>query len=498
MRGIAKSFGPAEVLSGVDFDLRAGEVHVLAGENGAGKSTLMKILAGVHTDYRGEITLRGERVRFSSPHEARERGIAVIYQELSLVGPLNVAENIFLGRERGPLVRRTGEALAAKRLLREMDIPVPPSAIVEELSLPIRQLIEITRALAQDAGILVMDEPTSSLTETEVETLFRAVKAATARGCGVIYISHKLEEIYRIADRITVLRDGSRVCTAPAAELPREELIRRMVGREIGAQLPWRAAAPGRELLTVKNLSRPARGTGNSSPLREISFTLHEGEVVGLAGLQGCGNSEVLQAVFGALEGVSGEILVQGTPAGPLSPARAIDRRVALQTNDRKATGLVMEMSVSANTTLAALRRFSPGGWLMHAREREAARDQGRALRLKAASPDQEVGSLSGGNQQKVVFAKWLLTDPRVLLLDDPTRGIDIGSKFEVYELIAALKERGCGIVMVSSELPELLGLSDRILVLREGAVVRELARQEFSQEEILRAALMSEVPAHA
>jgi ABC-type sugar transport system ATPase subunit len=280
----------------------------------------------------------------------------------------------------------------------------------------------------------------------------------------------------------------------PAADLPREELIRRMVGREISVQFPWRSVRPGKELLRVRDLSTAQRGRGSGTRLREISLSLREGEVVGLAGLQGCGNSELLQAIFGAVGGVRGEVVIQGTPAGGLSPARAIKCRIALQTNDRKATGLIMEMSIIGNTTVASLRRFSPGGWLQHSREREAARDQGRALHLKAASLEQEVTSLSGGNQQKVVFAKWLQTDPRILLLDDPTRGIDVGSKFEVYELIASLKERECGILMVSSELPELLGLSDRILVMREGAIAREFTRSEFSQEEVLRAALTSEV----
>jgi ABC-type sugar transport system ATPase subunit len=378
-----------------------------------------------------------------------------------------------------------------------MDLRVDPAAVVEELPLPLRQLIEITRALAQEAAILVMDEPTSSLTETEVEALFRAVKGAAKGGCGIVYISHKLEEIYRIADRITVLRDGRKVCTERAADLPREELIRRMVGREIGVQFPWRSVEPGEELLSLRGLSRAGRGR-SGSPLRGVSLTLRRGEVVGLAGLQGCGASEILQAIFGALEGVSGEILIGGRSAGALTPARAISRGVALQTNDRKATGLIMEMSITANTTLASLRRFSPGGWLAQSRERQAALRQGAALRLKASSPDQEAGVLSGGNQQKVVFAKWLETDPSVLLLDDPTRGIDVGSKFEVYELITSLKEKGCGILMVSSELPELLGLSDRILVLREGSVVREIARPEFSQETILRAALMREEPPDA
>jgi ribose transport system ATP-binding protein len=494
MSGIRKSFSGVEVLRNVDFDIRAGEVHVLAGENGAGKSTLMKILAGVYNDYQGEIRLKGKPVRFASPHHARDHGIAVIHQELSLVDSMTVAENLSLarGKQRSPLARRRAQTDEARKALGDMGLAIDPDRPVEEYPLAIRQLVEIVRALSLNADILIMDEPTSTLSGAEVERLFQTVRTLTSRGCGVVYITHKLEEIERIGDRVTVLRDGATISTSATADLTREELIRRMVGREINVQFPSASCLPGKAVLSVRHLTVPAAAVNVDPPVNDVSFTLHASEVLGLAGLRGCGNSETLQALFGALgRTIGGEIEINGQSVDQVRPASGIERGLVLQTNDRKSTGLVMDMSITQNITLASLKRFSVFGWLRKRAETEAAGRRVDLLRLRHESLAQEVGTLSGGNQQKVVFAKWLETDPAILLLDDPTRGIDVGAKFEIYDLIMRLKQEGCGILLVSSELPELLGLSDRILVMRDGAIVRELAGEEATQEAVLSAALV-------
>jgi ribose transport system ATP-binding protein len=494
MTGIRKSFGGVEVLRNVDFELFPGEVHVLAGENGAGKSTLMKILAGVFDDYRGDILLKGKSVRFTSPRKAREHGIAIIYQELSLVDSMTVAENLTLaarGRQR-ILIDRAARRRQARSALAQVGLSIDPDTPVEEHPLATRQLVEIARALSLNADVLIMDEPTSTLNSVEVEGLFATVRSLRERGCGVVYISHKLEEIFRIADRITVLRDGATVSTSPASDLPPEELIRRMVGREISGAFPRAESLPGGVALSVRHLCVP--GPASRPAVDEVSFDLHESEVVGLAGLQGCGNSETLRALFGALGvEIRGDLVLRGRRIDLPAPVSAIRRGLVLQTNDRKSTGLVLEMSIRRNVTLASLQRFAPAGWLRTRAEREAARGRAEQLHLRYATLDQPVETLSGGNQQKVVFAKWLETSPRVLLLDDPTRGIDVGAKFEIYELIVQLKRQGCSILLVSSELPELLGLSDRVLVMREGKIVRELRREEATQENVLRAALVAE-----
>ncbi len=501
MKAIRKSFSGVEVLKGIDFDLCAGEVHVLAGENGAGKSTLMKILAGVYRDHDGEIFLKGRRVRFSSPHEARANGIAIIYQELSLVEPMSVAENLLLARQRVGSVwfDRNASRKAADLLLKEMHLNIDPDRPVEEFPISVRQLVEIARALSLNADILIMDEPTSTLNAQEVDRLFAAIRAVTGRGCGVIYISHKLEEIDRIADRITVLRDGGTVGTSWASDLTRDELIRKMVGRQITDHFPYTRTERGREVLAVNHLTVAGSGSGDRPDVHEVSFSVFEGEIVGLAGVQGSGTSEILHALFGDARGrVHGTITLPGRRTARRTPRSMISQGMVLQTNDRKVNGLVMGMSITGNITLASLARYSPGGWLSHSRERRASAGQAQRLRIRAASLSDSVEYLSGGNQQKVVFAKWLETDPRILLLDDPTRGIDVGAKQEIYELLMQLKGKGCGILLVSSELPELLALSDRILVMRKGEVVREFARGEAIQDEILRAALLDAAGAHA
>jgi len=495
MRAISKSFGDVEVLSGVDFDLRSGEVHVLAGENGAGKSTLIKILAGVYDDYWGEILLRGAPCRFSRPHHAYDAGIAVIYQELSLVDSLSIGENLLLGREGGGFVGwldRRRERELAERMLSESEIHADPDRPAEAYPISTRQTVEIAKALSRNASILVMDEPTSALTDPEVERLFRLIRSLTRDGKGIIYITHKLEEIFRIGDRVTVLRDGHTVATTSVAVLNHGELVRQMVGREVPESEGRASTTAGEVLLDVRDLV--VRGPAEGRLLVEgVSLSVRRGEIVGLAGLQGCGNSEVLQAIFGVPgDSASGSIMVAGVSAAGGTPAHAIRRRVALLTNDRKRGGLVLERPVRENITLASLPRFSPAGWVLRAREKDAALRRRDQLRIRTSSSEQEAGTLSGGNQQKVVFAKWLETSPELLLLDDPTRGVDVGAKAEIYALVASLREEGCGILLVSSETPELLSLCDRILVMRSGRIVAEFDRGTASQEAVLHAALGS------
>ncbi len=500
MRAISKSFGGVEVLSGVDFDLRAGEVHVLAGENGAGKSTLMKVLAGVYDDYRGEILLRGVPRRFSLPHQAYDAGVAVIYQELSLVDSLSIGQNLLLGREEGGVLgwlNLRNEKRLAQRMLSESEIHADPDLPAEAYPIGTRQMVEIAKALSRNASILVMDEPTSALTDPEVERLFRLIRSLTREGKGVVYITHKLEEIFRIGDRVTVLRDGATVATTPVAALNRGELVRQMVGREV-LETEGRAPVAAQEvLLDVRNLTVGAPGGGRLL-VDGVSLSVRKGEVVGLAGLQGCGNSELLQAIFGAWGGrMSGSIVNAGSTGAGRSPSEAIRRRVALLTNDRKRSGLVLERSVRENITLASLRRFSPAGWILRRRENRAALQRRDQLRIRASSPEQEVGTLSGGNQQKVVFAKWLETAPALLLLDDPTRGVDVGAKAEIHALVSSLRDEGCGILLVSSETPELLSMSDRVLVMRSGRIVAEFDRGAADQEAVLAAALGSGKETH-
>jgi ABC-type sugar transport system ATPase subunit len=490
MRAISKSFGDVEVLHGVDFDLHAGEVHVLAGENGAGKSTLMKILAGVFDDFRGEVLLRGTPVRYSRPHSAYDAGIAVMYQELSLVDSLTIGENLLLGREGGGAIGwldRRKERRLAEQMLSDAGIDADPSVAAENYPIGTRQTVEIAKALSRNAAILVMDEPTSALTDPEVERLFRLIGTLTREGKGIIYITHKLEEIFRIGDRVTVLRDGRTVGTTPVAALNRRELVRQMVGRDVAETLRLPAGAAGEVLLDVRDLVVRSAAAGRAL-VDGVSLSVRRGEVVGLAGLQGCGNSEVLQAVFGSLR-YSGSVLIDGVPAGAgPSPAKAIRRRVAYLPNDRKRSGLLLERPLRENISLASLRRYSPAGWLLLAKERSAARQRTEQLHIRASSPEQEAGTLSGGNQQKVVFARWLETSPDLLLLDDPTRGVDVGAKAEIHALIASLREKG--VLLVSSETPELLHLADRVLVMRSGRIVATFDRGTVSQEAVLHAAL--------
>jgi ABC-type sugar transport system ATPase subunit len=493
LRDVTKRFGKVTVLDGVSFEMWPGEVHILAGENGAGKSTLMKILAGIHTDFEGQIEIGGAPVRFRSPLDAAHHGIAVIHQELSLIGSMSVADNLFLGRTKTTFgwIHDGDQAQLAAEWLERLGLNIDPRRPVEEFSIATQQCIEIAKALSQEAKVIVMDEPTSALSGPEAERLFELIAQLKNDGCAIVYISHKMDEIERIADRITVLRDGKYIGTAPAAELPTPELIRWMVGREVGEQFPRHASTPGEVQLRVQNFSLPG-GPGKKPLVDDVSLELRRGEILGLGGLQGSGASELLMGLFGALPGGQGRLELDGRTITIRSPRQAIEQGLALLTNDRKGNGLVLPMSIVANASLASLRKLSYFGWRQGGRERQAAREVTQSLRLRAASLNMPVGELSGGNQQKVAIAKWLETDPSVLLLDEPTRGIDIGAKREIYTLMDEWTSRGISILLITSEMPELLALSDRILVMHRGRVTAEFSRSEATSDAILAAAMGS------
>ncbi|MFH1264256.1 MAG: sugar ABC transporter ATP-binding protein [Planctomycetota bacterium] len=506
MSGVDKRFGSVQVLYGVGLEIFAGEVHILAGENGAGKSTLIKILAGVHTDFKGTIEIDERTVRPDSPLAANALGVAVIYQELSLVPSMSVADNIFLGRPRttrAGLIDDKSQAAEARRLLGQLGVELDVEQPVEQLTIGTQQLIEIVKALSYDAKVLVMDEPTSALSAPEVERLFSLVGQLKARGCGIVYITHKMEEIERIADRITVLRDGRMVGTAAASELPPAKLVRWMVGREVDQHFPlrWGVCADaiprhrdvphiGRERSRVEDFV--VEGGRGARPLVDgVSLAVRSGEILGIGGLQGSGASQLLWGLFGVYGARGrGRVWLDGQPVRITRPRRAIDRGIAMLTNDRKATGLVLSMSVIGNATLSDLGRLSRAGWRNPSREREATAVLSESLNLRAASLEMDVGELSGGNQQKVALAKWLQTDPQILLLDEPTRGVDVGAKHEVYQLMNEWTSRGIAIILITSEMPELLAMSDRILVMHRGQVTAQLSRDEATADRVLEAAM--------
>lgn len=494
MTAISKRFGRTKVLHEVDFELLPGEVHILAGENGAGKSTLIKILAGVHSEFQGTMEVNNREVHFRSTMEANSAGIAVIHQELSLIGSMSVADNMFLGRtpSRWGFVQGRTQKSEATKWLQHLGIAINPSKLIEQYPVATQQCIEIAKALSQHANIIVMDEPTSALSDPEVERLFDLIEQLKQQNCGIIYISHKMDEIERIADRITVLRDGRLVGSAPARDLPRAKLIQWMVGREVQEQFPRHSSHQGNIRLRVENLLVPSE-VGEPT-VNNACFEVAEGEIVGIGGLQGSGASEVLLALFGALGKVGGRVELDGKPLEIRSPRHAIDHGIALLTNDRKSTGLVLPMSIAANITLASLPRHSRGGWRSSRIESQVATRVARSLRIRAASLALPVETLSGGNQQKVAIAKWLETQPKLLLLDEPTRGIDVGAKREIYELMEQWAAEGIAILLISSELPELLALSDRILVMHRGAITAELDRENADANKVLAAAMATEV----
>ncbi|WP_374713068.1 sugar ABC transporter ATP-binding protein [Symbiobacterium terraclitae] len=486
MRGIVRSFPGVKALSGVDLELRAGEVHALLGENGAGKSTLMKILGGLYHPEAGEIRIDGRPVRIESPAAAAKLGIAFIHQELNQALHLSVAENIFLGRPpvTGPLRRvdwramYRGAAAALERLGAEID----PRAALGSLGVGARQMVEIARALSLDARVLIMDEPTAALTGAEVERLFAVVRSLAASGVAVVYISHRLEEIFSLCQRVTVLRDGQRVGSWTIDQVSPDELIAHMVGRQLTERFPKVAVTPGETLLEVRDLT--LRGAGGA-----VSFSVRRGEIVGLAGLMGAGRTELMRAVAGIDRPAGGAVLLEGRPLPPGDAATAIARGLVLVPEDRRRQGLLTGRSVRENLSLARLRSLCRLGLIQAGAERQLVDAYVSELGIRTPHREQSVTNLSGGNQQKVILGRWLATSPRLLILDEPTRGIDVGAKAEIYRLMGELVQRGMGIILVSSELPEVMGLSDRILVMHEGRLTAEFGRAEFDQERIMQAA---------
>ncbi|UCD51055.1 MAG: sugar ABC transporter ATP-binding protein [Phycisphaerales bacterium] len=492
--GITKRFGGIKALDGAHLSIQAGQVHAVVGENGAGKSTLMKVLAGVHRDYEGRVLLAGREVAFANPRQAQEAGIAIIHQELNLIAQLSIAENVFLGREfLNPLglidFRKMYDE--AGTLLDKLDLHVDPRRSVSELRVGQQQIVEIAKALALDARVIIMDEPTSAISEREVEVLFRLIASLTQRGVAVVYISHKLDEVSRIADRITVMRDGRTVGSRACRELSHDDIVRMMVGRDVDEFFAKAEVARGTEALRVEGIRLDHPDRPGDYLVRDISFSVHRGEVLGLFGLMGAGRTELFETIFGLhAQSSTGRMSLGGAELHASSPLDAIEAGLALVPEDRKLQGLILDMSVTANISLASIAAVERCGFLSERRERILAADYANRLRIKTASQRQSVKNLSGGNQQKVVIAKWLATKPKVLLLDEPTRGIDVNAKNEIYKLISELAAAGLAIVMSSSELPEIMTIADRIIVLSEGRQTAEFPRATATEESILKAAL--------
>ena len=485
LTGVSKSFGAVAALRDVRLELRGHEVHGLVGENGAGKSTLVKILAGVHAPDRGVVTLDGRELVLAGPADARAAGIAVIYQEPALFPDLSVAENIFIARQplRG-LRRIDGAALRARtrELFARLGVHLDPDRPARGLSIADQQLVEIAKALSFDARVVVMDEPTSALSGAEVERLFSVARTLRDGGAAVLFISHRFEEIFALCQRITVLRDGHWISTEPAEDLTVDSLVRRMVGRDISAMYPKSQASAGPARLEVRGLTR-------SGAFSDVSFTVHGGEIVALAGLVGAGRTEVIRAVFGVDRFDAGEVVVDGRRLPPGDTPAAIAAGLALVPEDRRAQGLVMELSVARNLTLPRRWSLSRFGLLLAGAESRSARTWADRLRVKTARVTDPVSTLSGGNQQKVVLAKWLSTRPGVLIVDEPTRGIDVGTKAEVHGLLSRLAADGVAVLMVSSELPEVLGMADRVLVMHEGRLVADIPRARADERSVMLAA---------
>ncbi|MDH2444840.1 sugar ABC transporter ATP-binding protein [Amnibacterium sp. CER49] len=487
-RRISKSFGPVTVLTDVDFAVRQGEAHALAGGNGAGKSTLMKIIQGVYQPTSGEILIEGEPVSITSIQDAKAAGIGMVFQEFSLVPSLTVAQNIFLGVEpmRGGLVDDREGVRRARTVLQEMAVDIDPKAEVGRLGTAYWQLTEIAKALAQNARVLIMDEPTASLAKHETEALFALIERLKARGISIIYISHRMDEIYRVADRITVLRDGRTLFTSTLADTTPAEIVEGIVGKKIEGELTYRsreAAAASEVLLEVRDLNAGPR-------VRDVSFAVRAGEIVGLAGLMGSGRTELARALFGIDPIRSGEVLIRGEKANVSSPDRAIAAGLALIPEDRRDQGLVLDHSVRENLLLPLLGRIRRGPLLDLPAGRVLAQSLIERFGVKVAHPGRPVRLLSGGNQQKVVLAKWLGTDPSILILDEPTAGVDIGTKSEILDRIRGLADEGRAVLIISSEYPELLAVSDRVLVVRDGSIVEDLPRRDIADEESLQLAV--------
>ena len=484
MRGISKSFPGVKALDSVNLTVRPGTVHALMGENGAGKSTLMKCLFGIYRRDEGTVTLDGREVEFKSSKEALENGVAMVHQELNQALTRTVKDNLWLGRYPkvgGFIVSERIMDKRTREIFEELEVTVDPNAIMSKLPVSQRQMVEIAKAVSYDAKVIVFDEPTSSLTETEVEHLFRIINMLRNKGCGIIYISHKMEEILRISDDVTIMRDGQWVATRPAKELTMDEIIRLMVGRELTNRFPPKTNQPGEVILDVQHIA------GRYTRLKDATFQLRKGEILGIAGLDGSGRTEVLENLFGAMTRDGGTITLHGREIQNRSPKAAIKNGFALLTEERRATGIFGIRDIKENTVISNLKGYLLGGVVLSDKKMREDTDWSiQAMHIKTPSQRTQIRSLSGGNQQKVIIGRWLLTKPEILLLDEPTRGIDVGAKYEIYQLIIDLANEGKGVVMVSSEMPELLGVCDRIIVMSGGQVAGEVDAASTSQEAIL------------
>ncbi|MBC8535983.1 sugar ABC transporter ATP-binding protein [Feifania hominis] len=487
LREISKRFPGVQALNHAGLEIRKGEIHAVLGENGAGKSTLMKVILGMYQPDEGEIRWRGERTSFKNPHAALSRGICMIHQEISLVPSTTVAENIWIGREKdftdfGVLNRRR-MVKKARELLDRLEIHIDPRMRVQNLSVANMQLVEIARAISYEADLIIMDEPTSALTESEIQLLFKIMRTLTGQGVAIIFISHKLDEVLAVADRITVMRDGQYITTVEASSTTENDLIRWIAGRELKDLYPKEEAEIGPTVLEVRHLSR--RGVFD-----DVSFEVHQGEILGFSGLMGAGRTEIMRALFGIDRCDSGEVLLHGKELRIRSPKQAIESGIGMLTEDRLRMGILRTLPVRANISMAYLDKLTNAvGFVNHRREARDCEQMVQRLNIKLASLKQIITSLSGGNQQKAIIGRWLLVDPKVLILDEPTRGIDVGSKSEIHRQISLLAQQGMAIIMISSELPEVMGMSDRILVVRGGKIVGEHLRGQFDQETIMKEA---------
>ena len=467
MKGIDKSFGSNQVLKDAGFVLNDGEIHALMGENGAGKSTLMKILTGVYTRDAGTVLVDGKEVCYKNPQEAEKAGIVFIYQEINSLFDLTVEENLFMGKEitKGfGIVDRKAMRAKAQEVMDRMGVSIPVDAVMGELSVGQQQMVEICKALMADAKVLIMDEPTAALTESETEGLFRVINALREKGVSIVYISHRMEEIFALCDRITILRDGQYIGTRFIKDINMDDVVQMMIGREIGERFPKRDCAIGDEVLRVEGLS-------HQKIFKDVSFTVHAGEVLGVAGLMGAGRTEIMQAIFGNLPTVAGKIYINGKEKAIRNPRHAIKAGIGFITEDRKTEGLLLEKSIAENIEICNFGKTANMGVRSKSKRAKLVQQGIEDFHIKCFDPEHECGNLSGGNQQKVVLAKWVATDPKILILDEPTRGVDIGAKKEIYSVINDLAAKGVAVVMVSSELPEVLGMSDRIMVVHEGHV---------------------------
>ena len=492
MTHITKTFPGVRALDDVSFNLKSGEVLALLGENGAGKSTLMKVLSGVYTRDGGEITAFGNKVEKMTPKRAKELGIAIIHQELNLCSHLSVAENIFLGQEivKGGVVQRKQMNDEARAILKRLSLEIEPETLVGSLSVSKQQMIEIAKALLHKARVLIMDEPTSAISEKEAEKLFTIIRKLRSEGKGIIYITHRMEEIFQIADRLTVMRDGTYIGTVKASETSKDEIIKMMVGRDMSEQYPKDPTEKGEIALKVENLTyTPPEGSFRRS-LKNISLYVRHGEVLGIAGLAGAGRSELFECLAGVhYKDTTAKIFIDGKEVIIKNPADAIKAGISFATEDRKGTGLVLQRSIGENMSLPLLKKFSPAFFMKSGEEKKEWNKQMETLRIKAPGTKTLASALSGGNQQKVVLGRWLMTEPKILLLDEPTRGIDVGAKAEIYQLINNLAKQGMAIIVVSSELPEVIGISDRIVTFCEGELTGEYLQEEATQEKLLQSA---------